>query len=158
MLPDSAFGPRRRQKFGCQRVSLELSSCRAACSKSSRSRIPRLVLSETIRSLDLLFPFWDERTHKLLEREGQTFHQVRPFDDHRSLNLGEFEHWRDRLSELYDEVFQSPPVSWAQLWTDRRNPQQFWTFWIALIILGLTVISAICGIIQAWASVKALHR
>jgi hypothetical protein len=129
----------------------------SGCSSRSRTTIPRTVLSETIRSLNLLFPFWDERTHNLLEREGQTFHQVGPFDDHRALNLCEFDHWRDRLSELYEEIFQSPPVSWAQLWTDRRNPQQFWTFWIALVILALTVVSAICSIIQAWASVKALH-
>ena len=129
----------------------------SGCSNSPRTTIPSTVLSETIRSLDLLFPFWDERTHKLLEREGQTFHQVGPFGDHRALNLCEFEHWRDRLSELYEEIFQSPPVSWAQLWTDRRNPQQFWTFWIALVILALTAVSSICSIVQAWASVKALY-
>lgn len=129
---------------------------RSGCSNRCRTTIPQTVLSETIRSLDLLFPFWDERTHKLLEREGQTFHQVGPFDDYRALNLCEYDHWRDRLSELY-EIFQSPPVSWAQLWTDRRNPQQFWTFWIALIILALTVVSTICSIVQAWASVLALH-
>src|SRR5271170_5920640 len=97
---------------------------------------------ETILSLDLLFPAWDRRTNDLLDDLGQSFQQTGPFDPFevsRTLNLIDFDHWRDRLLEVYEEVFQSPPVSWAQLFRDRRNPQQFWTFWIALVILALTI-------------------
>ena len=121
-----------------------------------RLLIPLEVLNETKLSLDLLFPFWDSRTVTLLETEKQTFHEYGPFEATKTLTLLDFDHWRDRLLELHEEVFQSPPVSWAQLWRDRRNPQQFWTFWIALVILLLTVVSTGASVLQAWASVKAL--
>jgi hypothetical protein len=116
------------------------------------------VLIETILSLDLLFPAWDRRTNELLDELGQSFQQTGPFEVSRTLNLMDFDHWRDRLLEVYEEIFQSPPVSCAQLWRDRRNPQQFWTFWIALVILALTVVSTLTGIIQAWASVKSIRQ
>src|SRR5436305_2339738 len=109
------------------------------------------MLAETILTLELLFPSWDRETEIFLEAQGQSFHQIGEFDAHRTLNLCDFEHWRDRILELYEEVFQSPPVSWAQLWRDRRIPQQFWTFWIALFILALTTISCVTSIVQAWA-------
>jgi hypothetical protein len=124
----------------------------------SRLLIPLKVLTETKLSLDLLFPFWDNRTIALLEKEGQTFHENGPFESIKALNLLAFDHWRDRLLELHEEIFQAPPVSWAQLWRDRRSPQQFWTFWVALIILFLTILSTVATIIQAWASVKALSN
>ena len=109
-------------------------------------------------SLDLLFPFWDSNTVALLAKERQTFHEYGPFEGTTTLTLSDFVHWRDRLLELHEEIFQSPPVSWAQLWRDRRSPQQFWTFWIAILILALTVLSTVATIIQAWASVKALRQ
>ena len=118
--------------------------------------VPLNVLEESKLSLDLLFPFWDSRTIKLLAKEKQNFHEYGPFESTRILTLLDFDHWRDRLLELHEEVFLAPPVSWAQLWSDRRNPQQFWTFWIALMILLLTVTSTVATIVQAWASTKAL--
>ncbi|KAL8653592.1 MAG: hypothetical protein Q9226_003786 [Calogaya cf. arnoldii] len=120
--------------------------------------IPYQVLIETKMSLDLLFPFWDDRTTALLAEEKQDFNDYGPFRAGGSLMLSDFDHWRDRLLELHEEIFQSPPVSWAQLWRDRRNPQQYWTFWVALMILVLTLLSTVTTIVQAWASLKALER
>jgi hypothetical protein len=139
-------------------VPRQLQHRKTVAKKRLRFPIPSSVLVETILSLDLLFPAWDRRTNELLEKHGQSFHQTGPFEVSRTLNLMDFDYWRDRLLEVYEEIFQSPPVSWAQLWRDRRNPQQFWTFWIALVILALTVVSTFTGIIQAWASVKSLRQ
>jgi hypothetical protein len=125
---------------------------------NARRRYPPALIIETIHSLNLLFPHWDPRTNKYLAQNDQHFHKIRPFDGPRTLDLFEFDYWRDRLSEVYEEIFRSPPVSWAQLWQDRRNPQQFWTFWIALIILAMTTISTVATVVQAWASVQALSR
>ena len=119
--------------------------------------IPETILNETIQSLDLLFPHWDFRTNKLLKEHGQSFHQMGPFPSSRKLNLCDFEHWHDHLAELYEEVYCCPPASWAQLWADRRNPQQWYTFWIALLILLLTIITTLVSIVQAWASVRSLQ-
>lgn len=114
------------------------------------------MLRETLLSLDLLFPIWDHATLKLLEDHKQSFHESGPFFAQSStLTFGDFDYWRDRLLELR-EVLDAPPVSWQQLYRDRRNPQQFWTFWIALFILALTLLSSIASLVQAWASLKAL--
>lgn len=134
--------------------------------KYTRSRVDNLLkhisglskslLNETIQSLNLLFPHWDPETNKLLKQHGQTFQQQGPYDLPASLDLSEFDHWRDRLLEIHDVVFQSPPASWRQLYRDRRNPQQFWTFWIALIILALTFSSTVLTAVQTWVIVTSM--
>jgi hypothetical protein len=111
--------------------------------------LPRAVLHETILSLNLLFPHWDHASNEFLEAHKQNFHRHEPYDGPKTLNLMEFDHWRDRLLELSDVVFTSPPASIRQLFMDRRNPQQFWTFWIAIIILFLTVVSTVASVYQA---------
>lgn len=135
--------------------NLIVSLCRRL-TYSFRPLLPLNILEETKLSLDLLFPFWDDRTVVLLRNEKQNFHEYGSFEATRTLTMMDFDHWRDRLVELHEEIFLSPPISWAQLWRDRRSPQQFWTFWIAIMILVLTVFSTVATIIQAWASLKAL--
>lgn len=113
-------------------------------------------LRETITTLNLLFPHWDPDTQDLLSKHNQNFHTIPPFAGPRRLDLGEFNYWRDALFELYEEVYLAPADSWRQLWVDRRNPHQWYTFWIALVVLILSVVSCVTSIIQAWASVAAL--
>jgi hypothetical protein len=120
--------------------------------------IPRNVVEETIKSLNLLFPMDDPATEILLHRRGQTFHRDVPFATRRTLNVLDFDVWRDKLLELHEEVFLSPPASWAQLRKDRRNPQQFWTFWIALFILALTIVSTFASVLQTVYSVLAYYK
>lgn len=107
-------------------------------------------------TLNLLFPQWDPQTQDLLQKHGQTFHTAGPFIALRRLDLHEFSFWRDQLFELYEEVYLAPADSWRQLWVDRRNPYQWYTFWVALIVLFLSLISCALSMVQAWASVKAL--
>lgn len=116
------------------------------------------MVQETIQTLNLLFPAWDRRTEHFLLNEGKRLHDFGSFPASRNLNLLDFDHWRDRLIELYEEVYKAPPVTWAQLWRDRRNPHLFYTFWIAFAILILTVAQFVTSVIQAWASVRALGR
>jgi hypothetical protein len=120
--------------------------------------LPGKVIQETIKSLNLLFPMNDAATEILLRRRGQHFHRDEPLARGRTLNVLEFDIWRDRLLELHQEVFTSPPASWVQLYKDRRNPQTFYTFWIALVILMLTIVSTFASILQAVYSVLAYHR
>ena len=51
--------------------------------------------------------------------------------------------------ELYDVVFLSPPASLRQLFLDDRNPQNYWTFLIAVVVLILTVVGTAASIVQA---------
>ena len=118
-------------------------------SSPTPATIPKTVLAETIESLNLLFPLDDPATTKFLHDHQEDFHLYPPHDEPKTLNLKEFDIWRDRLFELHEVVFSAPPVSWKQLWFDRRNPQLFWTFWLALFIAMINVVSAVASIWQA---------
>jgi len=124
-----------------------------------RAVIPVTVLNETILSLNLLFPHWDPLTEDFMRQHEQSFHLDGPFDDSHPLHLSDFDHWRNRLLELH-QIFHAPPVGWTQIWADRRNPLQWYTFWIAIIILVLTivfgVISSVTAIIQTYIAYESL--
>jgi hypothetical protein len=104
--------------------------------------------------MNLLFPSRDTRTQKFLrkkflKKKGQTFGMEGPVDYHPGpLYLSDFHFWRDRLSTLYTE-FCSPPPSMTQLFNDRRNVLQWYTFWFAVLILGLTVIFGVISSVTA---------
>ncbi|KIW30848.1 uncharacterized protein PV07_02541 [Cladophialophora immunda] len=104
------------------------------------------LLDETSRTLDLLFPSWDQDMKRMMKKLKRDFHRVHCRD--RSLDLRHYLFWRDRLLELYEDVYLAPPGGWAQLWYDQRDPQKFWTFWVALVVLVLTVLSTVATLLQ----------
>ncbi|PVH77514.1 hypothetical protein DL98DRAFT_361449, partial [Cadophora sp. DSE1049] len=113
--------------------------------------LPESVLRETLLSLSLLFPQGDVATEDFMLQHDHTFHLEGRFNESRPQNLADFDHWRNRLLEVH-QIFHSPPVGWTQIWADRRNPLQWYTFWIAIVLLVLTVvfsiISTVVGILQ----------
>lgn len=64
------------------------------------------------------------------------------------LYLSDFHYWRDRLSEICFE-YQSPPSRWRELWTDRRNRLQWYTFWLAVAIFILTIVFGLISSVTA---------
>lgn len=67
-----------------------------------------------------------------------------------------FVRWNDRLvvlKQVFDEV---TPRNLSQWWHDRRNGVQWWTFWVAILVLGMTLlfgfIQCIIGIAQVYAA------
>jgi len=126
---------------------------------SQAAIIPNAVVCETILSLRLLFPDWDPQSSRLLRHIDKP--RFEGGYDHRSLvYLSDFHFWRDRLSELYLE-YELPPVSWRQIWTDRRNKLQWYTFWLAFAILILTIafglISSVTACLQTKYAYEALQ-
>lgn len=111
--------------------------------------LPQALLRETITALNMLFPQWDPDTQSLLSKHRQTFHTVGPFRGSRRLDLNEFDFWRDHLLELYEEIHLAPADGWRQLWVERRNPHQYYTFWVALVVLLLSTGSFITSVVQA---------
>ncbi|KAI1330685.1 hypothetical protein F5Y16DRAFT_362407 [Xylariaceae sp. FL0255] len=106
---------------------------------------PKDFLLESLRTLDLLFPYGDKSTEDWLEKNNQPFH--RTSSSHvqvRARNLDEFRYWNRQLSELYF-VFLQPPTTVSQMWYDRRNPIQWYTFWLAAVIAVLTVLFGSLG-------------
>ena len=133
-------------------VAVDTPTSHLECPK--QSILPRNLCDETMRTLDLLFPIWDPATKQLLEKERQHVDRRRPRD--RLLDLRRFPYWRERLLELNEDVFEAEAEGLAQLWRDRRDPQKFWTFWIALAVFGMAMVSMAASIVQTWASLKAI--
>jgi hypothetical protein len=123
------------------------------------------LVEETLRTLALLFPERDKKVKKwfakvqkkngldpLAQRCGQL--------NKRNRNIEKFKFWRDRLTILKQTFDESEPKTVSGLWNDDRKKVQWFTFWIAALILVLTIvfgfIQCSTAIIQAWASVKAL--
>ena len=105
----------------------------------SNDVLPKDLVAETLRTLDLLFPFGEESTQKYLAENGQDFYRTSSRDLSRATDFGEFRYWRRRLVELHG-LFHQAPRSVLQMWHDRRNPIQWWTFWLAVVIALLTVL------------------
>jgi hypothetical protein len=90
----------------------------------------------------------DIEAERVMESAKENIIDIHPTVHPESLGLGDFKIWRDRLLELRQEVYLAPPADWRQLFRDKRNPQQYWTFWLALFILILTLVSTAAGIIS----------
>ena len=135
-------------------------------------RKPEVILiclrTELIQSLNLLFPDGDLRTQKFLShpsslpffkaiidhlsftnrRESQTIVSEEPVLDPGRIYLCEFYHFRDHIAEIAYE-FSSPPPKVKQVWTDRRNALQWWTFWFAFAIFCFTIVFGVVTILLA---------
>lgn len=115
------------------------------------------LIEETIKSLDLLFPKWDDRTTKFLDSEKQYIHLDGEPPYERFSKIHEFRYWNGRLLDLVTE-FHSSPTRWGQIWRDRRNPIAFWTFWIGLCIALMTLLFGItASLLAGFALQAALH-
>jgi hypothetical protein len=115
------------------------------------------VLEETLDTINLLFPFGDHATKRLLAQERQlAFYNLGNCGrDHRE-DLNGFRYWREQLEEL-DEAFNKPAQTLRQLFVDRRNLVDWAAFWITVMVLLLTLVSIPCNIIQTVYTVKSYN-
>ena len=125
----------------------------------SSAMLPVNFVAETVRTLDLLFPFGKKSTQKYLDETGQSFYRTSSRDLSRATEFESFHYWRKRLIELHD-IYNEAPRSVLQMWYDRRNPIQWWTFWLAVAIALMTiifgVISSYTGFRQVTLAQKSL--
>ena len=124
---------------------------------------PSGLVEETIRTLALLFPQSDIQTQQWLDKLpvsstvdlGQLqCGQLRAADR----QIERFEFWHDRIVILKQQFDESRPLTLSQWWHDRRNGAQWYTFWVAVLVLVLTtffgLIQSIEGAMQVY---KAYH-
>ncbi|KAJ3541755.1 hypothetical protein NM208_g4459 [Fusarium decemcellulare] len=118
--------------------------------------IPLEVIEETVKSLDLLFPHYDEPTNEFLEKYYRKLYLFR-LSAHgvvrnragTKVRLKEFTYYHDRLIDLAQE-FINPPKDWNTIFRDYRNPIQYWTFWLGLVIFIATVASVVLAGVQVY--------
>jgi hypothetical protein len=108
------------------------------------------LIDETIRSLKLLFPRGKKDTLKWYRKISYSKEldptliecgQLRP--DERQVE--NFKFWHDRLVVLKQYYDESRPSTLPEWWYDQRNGVQWYTFWVAAMVLLLTIVF---GVIQ----------
>lgn len=105
---------------------------------------PPNFIDETLRTLALLFPQYDKPTkkwfgklQKALDLDSQVIRCGQLRTEQRQIE--NFPCWHDRLV-IFKQVFdEAEPNTLLQWWHDRRNRVQWYTFWIAVMVLGLTI-------------------
>lgn len=122
---------------------------------------PPGLIDETLRSLALLFPQSDNHTQIWIQ-------SLPSFDklDQRLLRCGHlraddrqienFTFWHDRLVILKQLFDEARPSTLSQWWYDRRNGVQWYTFWVAVLVLLLTLffgfVQCVEGALQVYAT------
>lgn len=121
--------------------------------------IPNEIIDEYLKTMNLLFPSTDERTQKFLRErlKKQSFMNESPVDHPGKLYLSDFNVWRDQMANLYAE-FSSPLPSMTQLFNDRRNVLQWYTFWFAVFIVVLTVIFGVISAVTNFMSMRYTYQ
>ena len=132
---------------------------------SGTSVIPEVLIDETIFTLALLIPSGDKKSRAWFDKKQRELHLDPKAGSYGPLNasarqIEKFHYWRDRLVILKQTFDESEPHTLALWWNDDRKKVQWYTFWIAALVLLLTIvfglIASVSGVVQAWASVKAL--
>jgi hypothetical protein len=127
---------------------------------------PTDFLDETLGTLSLLIPPNDAKTSKWFKGKQKQFNLDPSAGCCGHLNstarqIENFKYWRDRLVILKQAFDDSEPKTVKQWWNDDRKRVQWYTFWVAALVLILTVffglIQSVSGVVQAWASVKAVN-
>lgn len=116
------------------------------------SILPPDLVSETLSTLALLFPQSDKQTAKWFTKIKSKY----PYLDGQMIKCGgltsyqrkieNFPIWHDRLVILKEELDNTKPSTIAQFWYDRRNGVQWYTFWVAVLVLILTIFF---GVVQS---------
>ncbi|KAL5392885.1 hypothetical protein DPSP01_000580 [Paraphaeosphaeria sporulosa] len=135
-----------------------------------RGCLPPQFLSETLRTIWLLFPENDTESRKYLQQEDlkteldpallksleifSSLHEhpqsLSPPEDMSDL-FEQFPHWGERLYKILQEVEHPTPMTWYEKWSDRRSSPRY-TYWAAVIALAFAVFfglaATVLGVLQ----------
>ncbi|KAF4449347.1 hypothetical protein F53441_7325 [Fusarium austroafricanum] len=117
--------------------------------------LPSAVVREAVDTITLLFPKGSD-TDEFLSKEGRAILDV-PYGRPRSLSLSNYHYWRRNLSELIAHWEKGPKgLSQIRLKPDRGNLMEYVTFWVATLVLILTILSIAFGVVSLVIAKKAL--
>jgi hypothetical protein len=112
---------------------------------------PPRFIDETLRTLALLFPQYDKKSCKWFRAQQQKSGLDSQACGVAHLTAEErqienFMFWHDRIGILKQVFDEAEPSTIAQWWRDRRRRVQWYTFWVAFVVLALTILF---GLIQS---------
>ncbi|RYP61195.1 hypothetical protein DL771_010201 [Monosporascus sp. 5C6A] len=128
-----------------------------------QSLLPEGLAAETLQTLALLFPSTNRETRKWVSRLPALDQRVTRCGRLKTelRRIEKFRFWRDRLVMLKQVFDEAQPNTLTQWWYDRRNGVQWYTFWVAVLVLVLTIlfglVQSIEGALQVYVAFKALH-
>ena len=120
-------------------------------------------MKETLLTLALLLPRANPKCKKWYRKAGkeQRRYDIKLDAAAASQRLGQkghdaskYQYWNDRLALIAEAFDKSEPKGISQLAFDRRKPLQRYTFWIAVVVLLLTMIF---GLIQSTAGIFQVY-
>lgn len=117
-------------------------------SLSSSDVYPAAFLRETAETMALLFPL-AEKSHKNWHRGVKKRADVdveAGVAANAPRNLDHFYYWRERLDAIQNHYDQTSPKKLRQWVHDRRDSNRFYTFWLAVTAIVLTLLF---GLIQS---------
>lgn len=132
------------------------------------------LLSETLRTLNLLFPQLDQKSRFLLQQDvsskGLDPRLLVPFQPYhgyhetpRDVLLPEtvrdlyerFPHWGDRLYLLWKEAEDPTPITAMGKWSDSNKSPRF-MYWAGVIAVSIAIffgiVATVLGALQVWIS------
>ena len=122
--------------------------------------LPDHLLLETLQTLALMIP----RANSECKRWFQKIHRQNIGDIDKGAGDVEllpwarspehYKYWGQRLSIIKDAYNASEPKDLGQWWHDRRSKVQWYTFWVAILVLLLTIIfgliQSVTGVLQVY--------
>ena len=120
----------------------------------SREFLPAALLDETLATLNLLVPHSKADCTKWLIAEigSAGLDPDILYRETADRNKAGYLYWREKLLGLSEAFDRSKPSNLIQWWHDRRDMGQWWTFWLVVAGVFLTVlfglIQSITGILQ----------
>ncbi|KAL3417125.1 hypothetical protein PVAG01_11125 [Phlyctema vagabunda] len=134
------------------------------------SILPPPLIEETLRTLALLLPEHNRDVEAWFsaQQDKQSKEYKLPLDplarECGQLKIEErqirnFSYWHDRLVILKQAFDEAEPSSIKQWWRDRRKRVQWYTFWIAAVVLALTIffgmVQSVEGAIQVYYAIHS---
>ncbi|KAI1083068.1 hypothetical protein F5B20DRAFT_528415 [Whalleya microplaca] len=125
------------------------------------SMFPDRFAHETLSTLALLFPqsiFSRSHGHRLARSKRKWFQALLARQEHWAIDprlvlcgdlqmedrqIERFVYWRDRLVILKQAYDDATPRTLSQWWLDRRNGVQWYTFWVAILVLIITTVLSV---------------
>ena len=130
------------------------------CKKEPDQVLPDRLLLETLQTLALLIPRanrkckqWFERVHSQDQADiDKAAGDVELL--HWARSPEKYQYWGQRLITIKDAYDASEPKDLGQWWHDRRRKVQWYTFWVAILVLVLTIvfglIQSVTGVMQVY--------
>lgn len=131
----------------------------------SSNVLPDGLAAETFQTLALLFPRYDYKAREWFNAKfsselagGSIDSQVLECEERYGRHGNDFKYWRKEMNALQAILDNPKPKSIFQHFKNRRNIVQWYTFWVAILVLILTVFFGLAqSVLSAVQVYKAYH-